>query len=555
MREPEELEDQVHRQHEARRRARRRGCANPPCGCGVTRPRPTLGPGTEPRRAGMVALAPGRRPVRGCRSRRGIAGRVGHAASGTGDGARGRDASPVPRGMTIGATAIHYPPWPYRQQSEGASVADRASDRIVRVSRHRRPPWSSSPRAIAGARELALDTEGASFHRFVDRIYLLQLSTRDRHAVIDPLPIGTPARLGALLEDPGRRGGVPRRRLRPAAAAAGLRLADHATSSTRASPRSSSATRAFGLAALLERFFDVKLDKKHQRADWSMRPLTRGHARLRGAGHALPAGAQGPACRPSWRRWAGWSGRRRSSRCSRARGGPTRTPGMRLPQAQGRARPEPPRARRAARAGAVARRRRRASWTARPSACSATSSCSTSRGRSPRSREALGEDQGDAARRSWSSAAQELLDAVQRGAGGAGERSCRRFPRARALGSRSRISTRASARSRRRATRRRSGSTLDPGVLCSRDRMEAVARAQSGVDRGAAEVTELRRWQAGELGRGVRRRAGAAPPCGRGGRDEGASRAEGDASRRRRRVALQRLTPPPRDPPASYRPM
>ena len=31
---------------------------------------------------------------------------------------------------------------------------------------------------------------------------------------------------------------------------------------------------AFGLAALLERFFDVKLDKKHQRADWSMRPLT-----------------------------------------------------------------------------------------------------------------------------------------------------------------------------------------------------------------------------------------------------------------------------------------
>ena len=51
---------------------------------------------------------------------------------------------------------------------------------------------------IAGVTELALDTEGASFHRFVDRIYLLQLSTRDRHAVIDPLPIGTPAGLGAF---------------------------------------------------------------------------------------------------------------------------------------------------------------------------------------------------------------------------------------------------------------------------------------------------------------------------------------------------------------------
>ena len=32
--------------------------------------------------------------------------------------------------------------------------------------------------------------------------------------------------------------------------------------------------RAFGLAALLEQEFGVRLDKKHQRADWSMRPLT-----------------------------------------------------------------------------------------------------------------------------------------------------------------------------------------------------------------------------------------------------------------------------------------
>src|ERR1051325_6755305 len=54
---------------------------------------------------------------------------------------------------------------------------------------------------ISHTRELALDTEGASFHRFLDRIYLLQLSTRDRNAIIDPLPIGSPARLGALLED------------------------------------------------------------------------------------------------------------------------------------------------------------------------------------------------------------------------------------------------------------------------------------------------------------------------------------------------------------------
>src|SRR3954462_11193161 len=57
-------------------------------------------------------------------------------------------------------------------------------------------------RPIAAVSILALDTEGASFHRFVDRIYLLQLSTREQTAGIGPIPIGTPEGLGRLLEDP-----------------------------------------------------------------------------------------------------------------------------------------------------------------------------------------------------------------------------------------------------------------------------------------------------------------------------------------------------------------
>src|SRR5450759_5429263 len=39
---------------------------------------------------------------------------------------------------------------------------------------------------ISNVKELAIDTEGASFHRFLDRIYLLQISTRDQSAIIDP---------------------------------------------------------------------------------------------------------------------------------------------------------------------------------------------------------------------------------------------------------------------------------------------------------------------------------------------------------------------------------
>jgi len=125
---------------------------------------------------------------------------------------------------------------------------------------------------ISEVRELALDTEGASFHRFLDRIYLLQLSTRDRNAIIDPLPIGSPARLGALLEDNNVEVVFHD-------ADYDLRLLHqdygwHVTNifDTRVAAQLLG-IKSFGLAALLEQFFDVKLDKKHQRADWSMRPL------------------------------------------------------------------------------------------------------------------------------------------------------------------------------------------------------------------------------------------------------------------------------------------
>ena len=128
--------------------------------------------------------------------------------------------------------------------------------------------------SIRATRELALDTEGASFHRFIDRIYLLQLSTRTSHAIIDPLPVGNPPILGELLEDPSVEVVFHD-------ADYDLRLLhqDYGWRVTHIFDTRIAAQllglKAFGLAALLERYFDVKLDKKHQRADWSMRPLSR----------------------------------------------------------------------------------------------------------------------------------------------------------------------------------------------------------------------------------------------------------------------------------------
>jgi ribonuclease D len=126
---------------------------------------------------------------------------------------------------------------------------------------------------LSPVRALALDTEGASFHRFVDRIYLLQLSTDRHEAVIDPLPIGKPDRLGALIEDPSveivlHDADYDLRLLHQDYGWQVRNLFD-----TRVAAQLLG-IRAFGLAALLEQFFGMKLDKKHQRADWSMRPLT-----------------------------------------------------------------------------------------------------------------------------------------------------------------------------------------------------------------------------------------------------------------------------------------
>ena len=58
--------------------------------------------------------------------------------------------------------------------------------------------------SITGAHAVALDTEGASFHRFVDRIYLLQLSTRSFFLVNIVLVLGWLAAATVIVREHGR---------------------------------------------------------------------------------------------------------------------------------------------------------------------------------------------------------------------------------------------------------------------------------------------------------------------------------------------------------------
>jgi ribonuclease D len=91
----------------------------------------------------------------------------------------------------------------------------------------------------------------------------------------------------------------------------------------------------------------------------------------------------------------------------------------------------------------------------------------------------------------------ELIDAVQR-ALAVPESELPRFPRAARWDRDPDFDARVSALKTARddaATRL----ALDPGVLCSRDRMEAVARRNPASVDEVSEVAELRRWQVGEL--------------------------------------------------------
>jgi ribonuclease D len=128
--------------------------------------------------------------------------------------------------------------------------------------------------AAAARREprVAVDTEAASFHRYRDRIYLIQISTRTNTALIDPLAVTELSPVGELLADPkiekvfhdadydlrvlDRDYGFRAKRVFDTRVAAQL-----------------AGEPAIGLAALLEKYGGVKLAKEHQKADWSVRPL------------------------------------------------------------------------------------------------------------------------------------------------------------------------------------------------------------------------------------------------------------------------------------------
>jgi ribonuclease D len=125
---------------------------------------------------------------------------------------------------------------------------------------------------VAGSALLAIDTEAASYHRYRDRVCVVQLSTREATWVVDALAVDV-APLGRVLLD-------ERTEVVLHDADYDLRLLgrDYGLRVSRLFDTKIAAQflgeASIGLAGLAERHLGVRLDKTHQRADWAKRPLS-----------------------------------------------------------------------------------------------------------------------------------------------------------------------------------------------------------------------------------------------------------------------------------------
>ena len=130
-------------------------------------------------------------------------------------------------------------------------------------------------RALARAAshtQVAVDTEADSLHSYFDKVCLVQISAGEEDLIVDPLAGVDLKPFGEILANPDvtkifHGGDYDLRILHRDFGFVVRNLIDTSICAQLLGYE------GLGLAALLDRHFGVKLNKTHQRADWSMRPL------------------------------------------------------------------------------------------------------------------------------------------------------------------------------------------------------------------------------------------------------------------------------------------
>lgn len=119
---------------------------------------------------------------------------------------------------------------------------------------------------------IAIDTESNSLHSYQERVCLIQISTPETDYLIDPFPIQDMSALGEVFADPSiqkvfHAGDYDLATLKRDFDFEFANIFDTMLAAT------ALAEPSIGLAALLEKYYDLHLVKKYQRANWGKRPL------------------------------------------------------------------------------------------------------------------------------------------------------------------------------------------------------------------------------------------------------------------------------------------
>jgi ribonuclease D len=134
---------------------------------------------------------------------------------------------------------------------------------------------SGAIQRLRQARVLGVDTEAAGYHRYLDRLSLVQVSSPDENLLIDPLALPDLSALGPVLADPEIEKVFHD-------ADFDLRILDRDQKMTVAGLFDTQIAAAFagrtslGLGAVIESYLGISLPKAYQRADWAERPLSDG---------------------------------------------------------------------------------------------------------------------------------------------------------------------------------------------------------------------------------------------------------------------------------------
>jgi ribonuclease D len=157
-----------------------------------------------------------------------------------------------------------------KRKQRGVETAKQPSPFIL-VDSHR--AWETCLEQLQRSPQLAIDLEANSMFAYRERVCLIQISITGRDFIVDPLAIQKLSGLGELIADPGIE------KIFHAAEYDLILLKRdygwtlHNLFDTMWAARILGYTQV-GLASLLEQFYQIKLDKHHQKSNWCQRPLS-----------------------------------------------------------------------------------------------------------------------------------------------------------------------------------------------------------------------------------------------------------------------------------------